>query len=87
MSYERVLDKYMFIKKGGKAIHKLGDISRNVLDAELIYVYNEDGDNWIGQYCAGFGFFDVKFAKCDCRNATDEEVELVKQGHIADIKF
>ena len=87
MFCERVLDKFMFIKKGGKAIHKLGDISRDVLDAEMIYVYNEDEKNWIGQYCEGFGFVDVKFAKADCRDASEEEVDLVRKGKIKSIKF
>lgn len=68
--------KDMFIRKGGKAIHQLGDISRNVLDAELIIVRGEDNDNWIGNYAEGFGFVDVKFAKEDCRDATKEEVEM-----------
>ena len=69
------LHKLMFIKKGGKAIHKLGDLSRDYLDAELICISNEDEQNWIGNYAEGIGFFDVHFAKEDCREATDEEVE------------
>lgn len=83
----RVIKKYMFIKKGGKAIHKLGNISRNVYDAELIYIYNETDTDWIGQYCEGLGFFDVKFNKGDCRDATDEEIKLCEQGLMETIKF
>ena len=67
--------RYMFIKKGGKAIHLLGDISRDCLDAELIIVNSDDEDNWIGHYVEGFGFLNVKFAKKDCRMASDEEVK------------
>ena len=67
--------RYMFIRKGGKAIHKLGDISRNYLSAELIFVVSEDENNWIGYYVEGYGFIDVEFAKEDCRDASDEEVK------------
>ena len=69
------LHKLMFIKRGGKAIHKLGDVSRDYLDAELICISNEDEHNWIGNYAEGLGLFNVCFAKEDCRDATDEEVE------------
>lgn len=68
--------KYMLLRKGGKAIHKLGDISRNVLDAELIMIHDEDENNWIGEFAEGFGFIDIKFNKSDCRNATEEELCL-----------
>jgi hypothetical protein len=67
--------KLMFIKRGGKATHKLGDVSRDCLDAELICVSNEDKDNWIGNYAEGFGLFNVHFAKDDCRDASNEEVD------------
>lgn len=67
--------RYMFIRKNGKAIHQLGDISRDVLDAELIVVTSEDEKNYIGHYAEGFGFIGVKFAKEDCREAAEEEVK------------
>ena len=70
------MSKYMFIRKGGKAIHKLGDISRDYYNAELIVVHSEDENNWIGNYVEGFGFIDVKFAKEDCKEASDEEVKM-----------
>lgn len=69
------LRKYMFIKKGGYASHNLGDVTRNVLDAELICVSNECGSFWIGNYAEGLGLLEVKFLKSDCRDASDEEVE------------
>ena len=68
--------RYMFLKKGGKAIHQLGDISRDVYNAELIVVDREDESNWIGHFAEGFGFVDVRFAKDDCKEATDEEVKM-----------
>ena len=33
--------KLMFIRKGGKAVHQLGDLSRYSLDAELICISNQ----------------------------------------------
>lgn len=71
----------MFLKKGGKAIHLLGDISRDVLDAELIFVHSEDENNYIGHFAEGFGFINVKFAKEDCREASDEEVKMWIKDH------
>ena len=67
--------KNMFLRKGGKAIHSLGDISRDVYDVELIEVYDEDGYNWIGMFAEGYGLIHVKFAKSDCREATEEEIK------------
>ena len=71
------LHKFMFIKKGGRATSKTGefDLSRDYLDAELICISDEDECNWIGNYAEGMGFFNVHFAKEDCRDATDEEVD------------
>lgn len=68
--------KLMFIKKGGRAVSETGerDLSRDYYDAELICVSNENNDNWIGNYAEGLGFFGVQFAKEDCREATEEEV-------------
>ena len=79
--------KYMLIRKGGKAIHMLGDISRDFFDAELIIVHDEDEENYIGHYAEGFGFINVKFRKSDCRLAADEEVELCFKGKMEDVKF
>lgn len=67
--------KLMFIKKGGRAVSKAGDLSRDYYDVELICVSNENEDSWIGNYAEGFGFFGVHFAKEDCREATEEEVD------------
>lgn len=70
------MTKYMFLRKGGKAIHILGDITRNVYNAELILVDGEDESNWIGHFAEGYGFINVKFAKADCKEATDEEIKM-----------
>lgn len=68
------LHKLMFIKRGGEAIHGLGDLTRDYLDAELICISDENEKYWIGNYAKGFGFVNVCFNKKDCRDATDEEV-------------
>ena len=73
--------KLMFIKKGGKAFHKTGNLSRDYYDTELICVSNEDENNWIGNYAEGMGFFNVHFAKEDCREATDEEAGKWIENH------
>lgn len=78
--------KLMFIRKGGRAIAKLGNISRHLYDAELICISDEDTENWIGNFAEGYGFFGVKFAKEDCREASDKEVELWFKDHTA-VKF
>jgi len=56
-----------------KAIHKLGDISRDTPD--LCRVYDEDDENYYGMWETGFGFFDVEFPKDTTRPLTKEEVD------------
>lgn len=76
------LRKPMFIRKGGKAMSKTGfDLSRDVFDVELICISDEDESNWIGNYAEGFGFFGVRFAKEDCRDASDDEVNAWIADH------
>ena len=54
-----------------KAIHNLGDISRDIPD--LCYINTEDDDNYIGGWVSGFGFINVKFPKNTTRELTPEE--------------
>ena len=79
--------KYYFIKKGGEAIHKLGNISRYVYDAELIIVHDEDDEYLIGNYDEGFGLVNVKFKKSDCRLATDDELFMCDCGKMEEIRY
>lgn len=81
------MGKFMFIKKGGQAVHLLGDITRDFYDAELIIVSRSERDYWVGSYAEGFGFVNVKFLKSHCREATDDEVKLCLNGKMKDIKF
>lgn len=63
----------MMLKAGSPAIHKLGDIGREVDD--LIRIHSENNEYYIGNFEEGFGFIDVKFKKEDCRPLTKEERE------------
>ncbi|MBI1975038.1 MAG: hypothetical protein HYS57_01605, partial [Parcubacteria group bacterium] len=56
-----------------KAIHKLGDISRE--EPDLCIIHSEDAENYIGNWVTGFGFIDVKFPKGTTRELTNEEKE------------
>jgi len=85
MSIEK--SKYMFLKQNGKAYHQLGELTRDLFDAELIYVHSEDDDYWIGHFAEGMGFINVRFLKSDCREATDEEINLCENGKMREIKY
>lgn len=63
------MKKYMMATK---AIHKLGDISRDVPD--LCLITGEDAENYIGNWVEGFGFVDVNFPKTTTRDLTADEV-------------
>lgn len=65
------INKIMVLKGGSPALHKMGDISREVDD--FIRVNREEGEYYIGNFEEGFGFIDVKFKKEDCRPLTEEE--------------
>lgn len=79
--------KYYLLKKGGSAIHKTGDISRDAYDAELIQIFKEDENYLIGNFVEGFGFVAVKFLKSDCRLATEKELKMCDDGQMEKIKF
>lgn len=61
-------DRFMMATK---AIHKLGDISRD--EPDLCIIYSEDTDNYIGNWVTGFGFVEVKFPKDTTRKLTKKE--------------
>lgn len=70
-----MMKEFKFLRNGGEAIHKLGDITRDRLHAELIVVTREDDNYYYGYFTEGFGLIDVRFKRCDCRNASDEEIK------------
>lgn len=53
------------------AIHKLGDISRDV--PSLAIIYGEEGDDLIGEWVTGIGYVNVRFPKATTRELTAEE--------------
>lgn len=70
--FQRPFSHYMM---GTRAVHFFaGDISRE--EPELCLVYNQDGEDWIGQWVEGLGFFDVRFPKASTRDLTEEEKRL-----------
>ena len=67
------MNKIMMLKANSPAIHKLGDIGRNIDDK--IRIHSEDDTHYIGNFEEGFGFINVKFNKLNCRPLTKEERE------------
>jgi hypothetical protein len=72
------IDKYMIATK---AIHKMGDISREMEETQehlenLCRVSEEDEENYYGMWTTGIGFFGVKFPKETTRELTQEEIDL-----------
>lgn len=49
------------------------DISRDKPD--LCIVRDEDGENYVGEWVAGFGFHHVRFPKATTRDLTEVEIE------------
>ncbi len=72
--------RYMILKGGSPAIHKLGDIGRD--EDDLIFVKSETEDHFIGNFVEGFGFMDVEFRKSDCRPLTLAEIEKLNNSKI-----
>lgn len=63
-----------------KAIHLLGDISREKPD--LCNIYGENEKNWVGAWVTGFGFIDVEFPKETTRVLTTEEITKYNSMYI-----
>lgn len=72
--------RYLILKGGSPAIHKLGDISRD--EDDLIFVKSETQNHFIGNFVEGFGFADVAFMKNDCRPLTQGEIEKLNNSQI-----
>jgi len=64
------IDKYMMATK---AVHKMGDISRD--EPDLCHVHEEALDHYIGSWVTGYGFINVKFPKETTRDLTPEEIK------------
>jgi len=68
-SARNIPSKYMMATK---ALHLLGDISRETPD--LCHVHSETDRYYVGSWVTGFGFFDVLFSKETTRELTAEEI-------------
>jgi hypothetical protein len=64
-----------------KALHKLGDISRD--EPDLCWVNKETKYHFIGHWETGFGMINVKFPKETTRELTKDEVGKYNKMHIA----
>jgi len=67
------MNKIMMLTGGSPAIHKLGNIGRDIDDK--IRIHSEDENHYIGSFEEGYGFINVKFNKSDCRPLTKIERE------------
>lgn len=63
-----------------KAIHQLGDISRD--DPDICRVYDETETDYIGAWVSGFGFFNVHFPKETTRKLNPEEIVNYQNKHL-----
>jgi hypothetical protein len=54
-----------------RAVHQLGDISRD--EADLAVIYGADGDHYVGEWATGMGYVNVRFPKETTRELTDAE--------------
>ena len=72
------MEKHMMATK---AIHKLGDISRDTPD--LCFINDKDDDNYIGSWVYGFGFIKVKFPKETTRDLTPDEIKEYNGKYMA----
>ena len=64
-----------------KAIHKLGDASRE--EPDFCLVHGEAGDNYVGNWCTGLGLSKVLFPKATTRKATRPEKRKYKKMKFA----
>ncbi len=62
-------EKYMMATK---ATHKMGDISSD--EPDLCIVFEENEDNYIGQWVTGFGFV-VEFPKTTTKELSKEDID------------
>ena len=69
--------KYMMATK---AFAKLGDISREKPD--LCCVHEDDGNNYIGNWVTGLGFFNVKFPHDTTRDLTTSEIRKYNKLYV-----
>lgn len=72
-------ERYMMATR---AIHKLGDLSRE--PANLALITGEEEHHWIGSWVEGYGYIGVRFPKTTTRPLTDAEIMLY-DGHLVEV--
>ncbi|MNH75592.1 hypothetical protein D3C73_278360 [compost metagenome] len=75
----KIKSRVMVLEGGSQALHLLGDIGR--AEDDLISVRAEDEHFYIGNFCEGFGFYDVHFPKENVRPMTREEVDKLNRTY------
>jgi hypothetical protein len=76
-SEETPMNKYMMATK---AVHLLGDISRDTED--LCFVRYETETHYVGNWVTGFGFISVMFPKDTTRELTPDELKFYNQRYV-----
>jgi len=71
------MKKYMM---AAKAMHKIGDISREKEDICIIHAENDQ--NYIGNWVTGFGFINVEFPKKTTREFTPCEIKKYNSTYV-----
>ncbi len=66
----QIVTRYMMATK---AMHRLGDISRD--EPDICIIESEQDDHFVGQWVTGLGFVNVRFPKDTTRELTEQEVE------------
>jgi hypothetical protein len=67
---KEIESKYMMATT---AVHRMGDLSRE--KPSLCCVFQEDDDNYYGNWVSGYGFCEVQFPKQTTKELTPGEVE------------
>lgn len=73
--------KYMMATTAFSSGTPVFDISRD--EPDLCIIFDEDADNYIGNWVEGFGFVDVRFPKTTTKALTAEDVNEYHGMHLS----
>ena len=71
------------VRMGTKAIHNLGDVSRD--EADYFIVAQETEGDYFGNWLTGFGFINVRFPKDSTRPMTTEERKFLLYNPVVNV--
>lgn len=74
------MGRFVVVIGGSPAIHKLGDIGREVDD--IFVVHEERDDTLIGNWLEGFGFVRVEVDRAHTRKLTHAEADKLHGGYM-----